>query len=526
MNVKVKELFKRLRNFRKRSGSAQRPPRVRGGGPRLVLTWNDGQVKGILFDTAQEQWSVRQMKVAPMPADAPSLPSEWIGSFAPAVGPLESWMVLPRQLVSAQVIQLPSTQPAEISEMLRLQLRKLTPYAPHEVMTAHIVLETTPEGYALVLLLAVRWEALSQMVGVVAGSGVELTHVITSTEAISRWIALQTPDFFQEHERVAVLDMDASLSEFVVLSRHGCDFTRAIPIGWNRITEEAERWGEKLIHEIRISLDLYRHSEVAQDRNPEQLLLLGSSPLTAPLGARLSILDMEVRIIDPIAGLPAEAGRPEVGNSSWTTLLGAGLSREAPKADFTPPELLLRQSIRERGREIAQLGVLVISIMSVVSCLFIEKIIVGTRQMNRLNQAIAVLSPDAVELEKALMRIRLAQQRSNPEGSVLRILDRVYRAVPGDVTLTAIRFESAKEVEVKGYSGNTSRIFEFVAALEKIQFFPAVKTKSVAKRRFGKQELTDFEVLCQLSAQVSSSAPKTAEEKPKSWMAGKPAGSP
>ncbi len=480
--------------------------------PRLMIEIGEGQAKGLVMELTKGGWSLRKVQVAALGAEAATLAPDWLSALEVNPAQMKIWMILPRQAVSAQILELPSTDPAEISQMLSLQLGKLTPYAPTEVMSPHIVLEASPEGYARVLLLVVKRDAIAQAVNLVSGSGLDVVHVMVSSEGIAQWVSRE-PEIassLAQGERVAVLDLDATLSEFLILSQGRWEFTRAIPIGLNRLSEEPEKWADKLVEETRFSLGLYQSEAGGKGREPTRLVLVGQKPSVDLLVDRLKTIDIPVLSKDPLAGLEVSASSPAISLSSLTALLGAGGMTGLPLVNLLPPELVLRQTLQERGKDIAVMGVLLVALLTLMSLVFIEKMVVGMRHLSDLTQAVAELTPEATEVEKAKMRIRFAQERTGSDASALRLLDRLYRVVPEDVTLTAVRLEASKELGIKGYSTSMARIFEFVTALEHLPVFGVVKTRSVTKRKFGNQELADFDLLCELA---SPSNPKSLEVK-------------
>lgn len=477
--------------------------------PRVIIAVGEGQAKGLVVHAVQGRWTPKSLHVSPHDAAAASLPPDWFAALGISPAEAKACIVLPRQAISAPTLELPSTNPGEIAEMVRLQLGQLTPHAPEEVMYAHLPIDVTAEGYTRVLLLIVKREVVAQSINLGLASGLTIGAVMTSSEAATRWVAAHVADAAAPAERIGVLDLDTGLSEFLVVSQGRCEFTRAVPIGWARLAEDPDKWGSKLVEEILTSIDLYKHGEhEGQPQELTRLVLLGPELLTGPLLDRLGMMKAPVQRVDPLAGLPASvASAPSMEPpTSFAALLGAGLTADPPLANFAPKELTVHHALQERGKDLAQMGMLTVAVMTLLSVLFIEKMIIATQFLDRVTREAAGVSGPAMEVEKAKMRIRVSQQRLGRDSSALRMLDRLYRAVPDDITLLGIEFTAGKELSVKGYSANMSHIFEFASSLGRLPVFGSVKTKSVAKRRFGNQELVDFELTCQLSNKDGAAA--------------------
>lgn len=475
---------------------------------RLIVAIGEGQVKGLLVERAQGGWVPRKLQVSLLGQEAALLPEEWLAAFKTGPTHPKTWVILPRQAMSVQILEMPSSKPAEIAEMLRLQLGKLTPYAPEEVMSSHVALEVTPEGYSRILLLVAKREIVAHAVNLATIGGLEVDQVMTSSEGIVRWVSRHPSiePLLSAGEKTAVLDLDTTFSDFLIVSRGHLEFTRAIPIGLTRLLtgypesgEDAESGVEKLMKELNFSFASYQSEAGTKGKGPVALAVIGPKACVDPLMNRLGSLGISIIPADPLDGLSIPAVMPESPAPSLTALLGVGQTEEPPLAGFVPEELMLRRILKARGTEIAKLGVLLVSILTVLSLIFIEEIMVGVQRLSELDRQVAALAPGASEVEKARMRVRFSQQRLGGETTILRLLDRLYRMVPEDVVLTEVHFEAGKGMAVKGYSANMSRIFEFVTALERLPIFGTVKTKSVAKRKSGDKEVADFLLTCEMA---------------------------
>ena len=70
--------------------------------------------------------------------------------------------------------------------------------------------------------------------------------------------------------------------------------------------------------------------------------------------------------------------------------------------------------------------------------------------------------------------------------------------MPGDVRLSAVRYEEGTKFTVKGSSNTMASVFTFVTSLEKSQKFGGVKTKYVTSRSEGGLDMADFEIVADI----------------------------
>ncbi|MEY2551173.1 MAG: hypothetical protein QOG12_1317, partial [Verrucomicrobiota bacterium] len=71
-------------------------------------------------------------------------------------------LALPIDLVLAQRMRLPTTDPSEFGEMVRIQIEKAMPYSPEEMTTDSEVISQTEEG-SVISAVAVHNEKLNEL---------------------------------------------------------------------------------------------------------------------------------------------------------------------------------------------------------------------------------------------------------------------------------------------------------------------------------------------------------------------------
>ncbi|GAI08673.1 unnamed protein product, partial [marine sediment metagenome] len=67
---------------------------------------------------------------------------------------------LPHQLAAVRNLELPSANPAEIKDMVQLQVGKQTPFTKEEIIYDYQILDTNEEGYSRVMLAIVHRDVI------------------------------------------------------------------------------------------------------------------------------------------------------------------------------------------------------------------------------------------------------------------------------------------------------------------------------------------------------------------------------
>ena len=88
---------------------------------------------------------------------------------------------LPRQAVNLRMLELPSTDPHEIADMVDLQVGKQTPYSKDEIVSDYKILGSGRSGYSRVMLVIVQRGVLRQRFSVLEEAGVEVQRMSVSS---------------------------------------------------------------------------------------------------------------------------------------------------------------------------------------------------------------------------------------------------------------------------------------------------------------------------------------------------------
>ena len=123
---------------------------------------------------------------------------------------------LPRQMANIRVIDLPSTQPAEITDMVDLQAAKQTPYSREEIVFDYRIVGGGREGYTRVMLAIVQRSVLRQRFSLLEEAGLEVEGMSISSEGVFNWARREVAP--TDSDTVAILDVDSFYADFIVIA--------------------------------------------------------------------------------------------------------------------------------------------------------------------------------------------------------------------------------------------------------------------------------------------------------------------
>jgi len=411
---------------------------------------------------------------------------------------------VPRHLVTARLLELPSVDPKEIQGMVNLQVGKQTPYSKEEILFDYTVIGPGREGYSRILLVIARRNLIHERVEVLRKADIRVGKVVMSSEGTCQWfrIAIGRQKAQAERGKVVVVDMDSNYSDFLVLDRGRLVFTRNILIGTKHLLTERTKWEEKFLNEVLHTRDLYLQED--QGANLEQVFLAGASKSIKDLPSLLG-KDWRVPVVQttPIQNIRVRGDidilqYAHFKQASVCSLIGSSMRPSGVRLDLTPDELRIRRLMEKRTRQVVLLGVLITAVVMLISVLVGVRIYRKKDYLDRLKQTNAAIEKEAAAVERMRAVVDLVRDRLDARRRTLNILREIHRLTPKEIYFTNINIEEKKKVVLQGNAFALSNVFAFVTILENSPVFENVKTTyTTAKRRKGK-EYTRFEIVCLL----------------------------
>ncbi|MBN1913545.1 MAG: pilus assembly protein PilM [Candidatus Omnitrophica bacterium] len=410
--------------------------------------------------------------------------------------------VIPAHMVITKNIEIPSTNPQEIKEIISLQAGRHTPYARDEIIIDHINISTYKHDYTKVLLIIVTRSAIKKQFDILTKAGIRLEKVFFSPEGF----ALTVPRILKINPNsdfpLCVVHIDEFFSDFAIVFKNKVIFIRSIPIGCHHLFSEKERFFARFIEEIKRSQEAYQSESI--EKIPNMLFLTGamgeSKEIEAALADSLPFSVKSSAYLEYFSSseefLKADFSPKE---ASFFNILAPLLVYEDMKVDLVPEEIKLRRVIEERGKELIKTGILVLTIFVLIFSILVSKIYFKTTYLNNITKKYGHLADQARVLEDDFERINMIKDYLAERGYSIELLAELYNIIPLEMELNDIRYDQQGKFSIRGSAESMSIVFSFVDNLKKSKYFQDVKTKYTTKRKVGTIELTDFEIACILN---------------------------
>jgi Tfp pilus assembly PilM family ATPase/Tfp pilus assembly protein PilN len=383
---------------------------------------------------------------------------------------------LPRQWVNVRMMELPSTEPSEIADMVELQIGKQTPYSRDEIVVDYRILGSQRDGYSKIMLVIVQKGVLRHRFHMLEEAGFDVDRMAISTEGLVNWACLNSGS----GEASVILDVDTVCTDFTVVDAGGLVFSRSIRIGSEQLSAGAADGLESLIQECRRSLEACQSE--APDLAVSRLVLTGAGPSLPGIADSLSqALNLPVEAVDSLSVAKKAPSEVQAAGGdappALTPLVGMALAPQGLSVGLVPDSVKLRRSLLLRARSLTALGIAVMTALVCASFFGVNKIYLRKGQLDRMLGQIRETGPVVAAVEQQLQVMKVVQKRQETRSSAVNLWAEVQKAVPDDIFLDGLDFDVEEgRLMLSGTAGQRGDVSALVKNIEKSPFFANVKT--------------------------------------------------
>ncbi|MDB4349333.1 pilus assembly protein PilM [Omnitrophica bacterium] len=402
-----------------------------------------------------------------------------------------------RYKVTVKNLKLPSTNPSEIENMVSLQASKQLPFSPEDIISTYRILGRDPKGYSDVMMALVHRDVIDKVLEVFGQAGLDVERLALGSEALSLWyIGRQRED--EKKSCVCLVDIGTSHLEIQIIREGALDFTRSINFS------SPEDMGDRMLEEIRKSLFTFR--KASSGKRVDKLVLTGRRSVINREAPKLKqTLGLPMVYVDAVRQWPKseDAVLPaaeEFSRESFTTVAALGFNHDKLQTNFMPQEIRLRRISKVAKESLVISATLFLCVLLGVVGITAKNFIDKKRYLASINTRLKEAQPRVKRLTRLKKATDVIKKQLNFKGSGLDVLRELYNNIPTEIALAIFDYEDSRSCLLRGTSQRLSDVFKFISILEDSAYFENVKVRYATKRVIGKKELTDFEIICQLTA--------------------------
>jgi hypothetical protein len=379
------------------------------------------------------------------------------------------YTVLPRHEITTRILELPSTESSEITQMLDLSAEDYVPFARHELIIDHCILNKAADGNSRVLAAFARRDGVESHVETLRMAGVEPQGILLSTACLaSAAIAAQK----SEASTFALINLGASGIEVLVVGSRGLEYGRA--------AATVQEWGlaegseadavEEFTVEVRASLAAHRRE--SDDGIGAEIAYVCSDwadvkPICDTVAHELTT---PCEPTDIVQGLVANEGAVEGHVSS--VLLGGALivqDRGAVKVSLVPDSLKHERAQKTVKRRFAQTAILVASITILLGALFAQAVWQRTAYIKDLQGRVAAIEPRSKSTMSKQRQFRILRQQVDQSHMAMALLSAIVEQVPNGVNITSFDYVMDSRITIKGRAISDTLPLDFAVRIRTAQ---------------------------------------------------------
>lgn len=427
-----------------------------------------------------------------------------------------------RCFTTVKSINLPSLDRKEIAEMVKFQAIKFLPYSLEEMVIRFQIL-TQQETSTQIRLVIIHKDIINHHLRILKEINLEPKQVLLTSDAIfNSYCFSQQGDI----SSIAIVDIGFSGTDIIFTHQGRLVFSRSVSLGGLHLLEglgeelgvelvEGEmskinlletkysffhHWEKELVNEIRISLTA--HQQEVKEIGVEKIIISGWASNLKGLDKKLEQdLDISVEVCDPFKNFIILPHLRKIYNLNGkkpqlTTLIGL-VTHDGNGINLLPEHILILQKQKEKKINLILMGLLISSLIFLLS-IFAERKIYDTYQyLGYLNKELSLTLPLKKEIELKKKRLTAITEQINRQTLCLDIIGEIYKLMPKDISLNELIYEEDITI-LRGEARQISTVFSLITILENSPYFKDVKLTYATRRKVSKQEIADFQINCPL----------------------------
>jgi type IV pilus assembly protein PilM len=438
------------------------------------------------------------------------------------------WVVVafPRELTSARIINLPTIQPAEVSEMVQFDAERHIPFAIDEAEVSHQVLAQHENYTSDVLLVGARRNDLQRFLDVFRGAGIDPDFISVNAVGNCRPFALGETD----GRTVAVLDIGRRSTDLAVFRNRRPQFSRTLLVGTGRLEQyiEAEgrapeaavdatqwdfgrdgaeendperRWLSELIPELKRTFQAFQHEPLGGGSIDRIIVCGGLAHATGVEEKLKEELGIETMVARDVLPSRVEGGKIGSLDPEMASAVGVALDVFDSRQDCLNllPQGVVEARRREHNRGfIRQAATLMVMIGLLVGGIIFNNYNLQSKKIAFWEDRIAELRPRVSKAYDMKEELAILDSLRDQEITAYRVLRELYRETPERIQIEDYDFTKARDereadtLRLTGKAFNTQEVLsyaqillgsQYVASVEPVKEYPITEF-GIRLRRF------------------------------------------
>ena len=379
--------------------------------------------------------------------------------------------------VLCQILRLPATDPAELKQMLDLQIDNITPLPLEEVIYSFEPLEAA-DGQTRVLVAIALKGKVNERVEALEAAG--LQPEIVSVDALAMFHALAGRNLLAEDDRLNVLVIVGLVSADVIV------YSRVVPLAVRSLVLGAE--GETVLRE-----ELQRTFVATEAGQPERMM--GGVTFLASGEALQAFAEKVANGLKAPSSFLTNGSVPSAG-LSLCLQYATGVTGQL---NLLPDEWRQKRRIKAVRRRLIR-GAIAVGIVYVLAlAVFLTLLAIKNAHLNGIMKETKNRQADFVTARQTEGQLIAMRNQLDTKFSALEVLREITVRMPKEMQLNSFAFKKDLTVSLKGQAPSAAIALDFQSRLQQCDLF----SKVLAGRSDTVAGLTKFDLTCTLKTAVA-----------------------
>jgi type IV pilus assembly protein PilM len=364
---------------------------------------------------------------------------------------------IPREEVVSRTISLPSTEEAEVREMLFYDAERYLPFPAEEAEISYRILQQIGETESRIHVVGAKRSDLHKILEDLDAAGVQPERIDVDVHGCAYG---SSRNGMADSEPYAVLHLDEMDSSVALVVDGQIRFSRSLPVGARAVKglerpidlardpvsmpEEERSWWIGLERDLKRSLMVFAHDEFGVPA--KRLFLCGPGSLLEGISAGLE------RATGLPVAVPSEvdASRVEEPVEDYATSIGLALeeAEEDHHINLIPEEVYEHYEAARRKRFLANSAMLLIINVGLLAGLAGHAVWDKTQTSRIIDLHIAKIQPHIRDIEKIAEQLKVIDENVDRENTAFRVMKELFEITPERVRIGQLTFAKSDSVEM------------------------------------------------------------------------------
>lgn len=396
---------------------------------------------------------------------------------------------MPRQMTNIRMLELPSSDPDEIHDMVELQVGKQTPYSKEEIVYDYRILGGR-EGYTRVMLAIVQSVMVRETFAALEDAQIDVERVSVSTEGM-----LSLHSHFARGDmglpgNIVLLDVDSGHSDFIVMAAGHLVFSRSISMGAKQLFEDDPSLFKKFVSEVKRSLETCQ-SEIA-GLDPARILVTGAgaqvpdllAQIQQQVGVETEALD-EIRCVKKMVATTS-LDKPPYHTVSIAPLLGMGLAPDRLDFDLTPDWVKIRRRLVGKARSVTAMGVMLMGALFSLSLYTTLKLSIRETRFATIKEYLQKTHDDVDETQRHRDILEEISKRCAMKSLPIQVMDELHAFTSEKLYLSSLDVDIDKgTLSLAGVADSWEDVSRLYDSMKQSKLFTKIKQdKRLENKRY------------------------------------------